>query len=117
MPSPKFAAIPFCRTLQKRRADLSVQYTEAVNQYGPNFPKVQRLQAQMKETDDQIGQESKGIVLQLGSDYREAKQQEELIRQALEQQKAETNDMAEKLVQYNILKREAEADKHSTTAC
>ncbi len=26
--------------LQKRRSDLSIQYTEAVNQYGPNFPKV-----------------------------------------------------------------------------
>lgn len=97
--------------LQKNRADLSVQYTEAVNQYGPNFPKVQRIKAQLKEIDDQIGRESKGIILQLESDYREAKQKEELIRQALDEQKAETNNMAEKLVQYNILKRESEADK------
>ena len=110
-------AVPEIRTdsllqeMQKRRADLAVQYTEAVNQYGPNFPKVQRLQAQMKEVDDQISRQSKGIVLQLESDYREAKQKEELVRQALEQQKAETNAMAEKMVQYNILKREAEADK------
>jgi succinoglycan biosynthesis transport protein ExoP len=61
--------------------------------------------------DDQIARESKGIILQLESDYREAKQREELIRQALEVQKAETNNMAEKMVQYNILKRESEADK------
>ncbi len=108
---PEIRGDPLLQDLQKRRADLAVQYSEAVNQYGPNFPKVQRLQAQMKETDDQIGKESKGIVLQLESDYREAKQREELIRQALEQQKAETNNMAEKLVQYNILKRESEADK------
>ncbi|HUI52027.1 MAG TPA: polysaccharide biosynthesis tyrosine autokinase [Terriglobales bacterium] len=108
---PEIRADPLLQDLQKRRADLAVQYTEAVNQYGPNFPKVQRLQAQIKETDDQIARESKGIVLQLESDYREAKQREELIRQALEQQKAETNNMAEKLVQYNILKRESEADK------
>src|SRR5499427_9250847 len=110
-------AVPEIRTdsllqeMQKRRADLAVQYTEAVNQYGPNFPKVQRLQAQIKEVDDQISHQSKGIVLQLESDYREAKQKEELVRQALDQQKAETNAMAEKMVQYNILKREAEADK------
>jgi polysaccharide biosynthesis transport protein len=108
---PEIRADPLLQDLQKRRADLAVAYTEALNQYGPNFPKVQRYQAQMKETDDQIARESKGIVLQLESDYREAKQREELIRQALEEQKAVTNDMAEKLVQYNILKRESEADK------
>ncbi|HUL35294.1 MAG TPA: polysaccharide biosynthesis tyrosine autokinase [Candidatus Eisenbacteria bacterium] len=108
---PEIRADSLLQDLQKRRADLAVSYTEAVSQYGPNFPKVQRLQAQMKETDDQIAKESRGIVLQLESDYREAKQKEELIRQALDQQKAETNNMAEKMVQYNILKRESEADK------
>jgi polysaccharide biosynthesis transport protein len=108
---PEIRSDPLLQELQKRRSDLAVQYTEAVAQYGPNFPKVQRLQAQIKETDDQIAKESKGIVLQLESDYREAKQREELIREALEQQKAETNNMAEKMVQYNILKRESEADK------
>lgn len=108
---PEIRADALLQDLQKKRADLSVQYTESLSQYGPNFPKVQRLQAQMKEVDDQIGRESKGIILQLESDYREAKQREELIRQALEMQKAETNNMAEKMVQYNILKRESEADK------
>jgi succinoglycan biosynthesis transport protein ExoP len=108
---PEIRADPLLQELQKKRADFSVQYTEALNQYGPNFPKVQRLQAQRKEVDDEIARESKGIVLQLESDYREAKQRQELIRQALELQKAETNNMAEKMVQYNILKRESEADK------
>ena len=108
---PEIRADALLQDLQKKRAELAVQYTEAVNQYGPNFPKVQRLQSQMKEVEDQIARESRGIILQLESDYREAKQREELIRQALELQKAETNNMAEKMVQYNILKRESEADK------
>ena len=108
---PEIRADPLLQDLQKKRAELAVQYSDALNQYGPNFPKVQRLQAQIKEVDDQIARESKGIVLQLESDYREAKQREDLIRQALELQKAETNNMAEKMVQYNILKRESEADK------
>src|ERR1700739_616734 len=45
------------------------------------------------------------------SDYREARQREELLAQALEQQKAEVNQMSERMVQYSILKREAEANK------
>jgi uncharacterized protein involved in exopolysaccharide biosynthesis len=55
--------------MQKRRADLSISYADAVNQYGPNFPKVQRLQAQLKDMDAQMTQERKGIILQLRSDY------------------------------------------------
>jgi succinoglycan biosynthesis transport protein ExoP len=97
--------------MQRRHGDLAVQYTDAVNQYGPNFPKVQRLQAQMKEVDDQITRERKGIIIQLRNDYREAKQREELLTKALDQQKTDTNLMSEKLVQYNILKRDAEANK------
>jgi capsular exopolysaccharide synthesis family protein len=97
--------------LERRRGDLSLQYADAVNQYGPNFPKVQRLQAQMKQLDDRITRERKGIVAQLESDYREAKQREDLLSRALDQQKAEVNAMSEIMVQYNILKREAETNK------
>jgi polysaccharide biosynthesis transport protein len=97
--------------MQRRNAELSVQYTDAVNQYGPNFPKVQRMQAQMKDLDTQMMRERKGIVSQLESEYREAKQHEDLLSRALDEQKAEVNLMSEKMIQYNILKREAEANK------
>jgi polysaccharide biosynthesis transport protein len=97
--------------LQTRHGDLSVQYTDAVNQYGPNYPKVQRLQAQIKNLDDEMVRERKGIVVQLENDYREAKQHEELLSKALDEQKTEVNAMSEKMIQYNILKREAEANK------
>lgn len=97
--------------LQNKRSDLSVQYTEAVNQYGPNFPKVQRIQAEIKEVDEQITRKSKSVIVELENDYRAALQLEELRTKALDQQKAETNTMSEKMVEYNILSREAEANK------
>src|SRR6266480_839255 len=97
--------------LFKKRSEVSNEYTDALNQYGPNFPKVQRLQAQVKDYDQSIEKEKKNILAVLESDYREAQQRESLLTQALDEQKAETNHMAEKLVEYNILKREAEANK------
>jgi len=97
--------------LLKKRSEVSSDYTDGLNQYGPNFPKVQRLQAQLKDYDQSIEKEKKNILAVLESDYREAQQRESLLTQALDQQKAETNHMAEKLVEYNILKREAEANK------
>jgi polysaccharide biosynthesis transport protein len=97
--------------LFKKRGEVSSEYTDALNQYGPNFPKVQRLQAQLKEVDQSIEKGKKDILDVLESDYREAQQRESLLTQALDQQKTESNQMAEKLVEYNILKREAEANK------
>ncbi len=97
--------------LQNKRGDLSIQYTDAVNQYGPNFPKVQRLEAQIKNVDEQITRQSKSIIVELENDYKAALQLEELRSKALDQQKADTNVMSEKMIQYNILRREAEANK------
>src|SRR6266446_3733617 len=97
--------------LMKKRSDASSAYADALSQYGPNFPKVQRLQAQLKDFDQSIEKEKKNILDALESNYKEARQRESLLTQALDQRKAESNQMAEKLVEYNILKREAEANK------
>jgi succinoglycan biosynthesis transport protein ExoP len=88
-----------------------VQYTEAINQYGPNFPKVLRLQSQLKEIDQSLDREKRAVVVRLGSEYHEAQQREALLVRTLDQQKAEANLMSGRMVQYNILKRDAEADK------
>lgn len=97
--------------LAKRRSEASAQYSDALAQYGPNFPKVQRLQAQIKEVDQLVANERKNIIDQMASDYNAARQREVLLTQALDQQKTEANQMSERLVEYNILKREAEANK------
>src|SRR2546429_2237081 len=97
--------------LLKKRGETSADYADALAQYGPNFPKVVRLKAQLKDIDDNVEKEKQKILDVLESDYREARQRETLMGQALDQAKAETNQMAEKMVEYNILKREAEANK------
>ncbi len=97
--------------LLRKREDLSSQYNEALSQYGPNFPKVLRLQTQLKDLDDNADREKQKIVDILESDFHEAREREAMLTGALDQQKIAANQMAEKLVEYNILKREAEALK------
>src|SRR5882757_5817854 len=97
--------------LLRRRGEVNAQYTESINQYGPNFPKVQRLQSQLKEIDQNLEREKRAVVARLGSEYRESQQREALLVHTLDQQKAEANLMSERMVQYNILKRDAEAEK------
>jgi polysaccharide biosynthesis transport protein len=96
--------------VQKREA-ASAEYNDALGQYGPNFPKVVRLQAQLKDIDELIQKENVNTLARIESDYREARQRELMLTQALDEQKVEANAMAERMVEYNILKREAEANK------
>ncbi len=95
----------------KQQTTLSAQYTDAVAQYGPKFPKVLRIQAQLKDLDQLITREKLNIGNQVEADYRGSRQRELLLQQALDDQKAAVNQTAEKLVQYNILKREADTNK------
>jgi succinoglycan biosynthesis transport protein ExoP len=97
--------------LMKKRSEISSEYSDSLSQYGPNFPKVQRLQTQLKDLDADLEKEKQKIVDVLESDFREARQREAMMTEALDQQKTATNEMAGKMVEYNILKREAEANK------
>ena len=81
----------------KQQTTLSAQYTDAVNQYGPKFPKVLRIQAQLKDLDQLITREKLNIGNQVEADYRGSRQRELLLKQALDDQKAEVNQTAEKL--------------------
>src|SRR6266481_3418190 len=108
---PELRSDTVLQDLFKKRGELNSQASDALAQYGPNFPKVQRLQGQLKEIDQLILDEKKSIVDEMGNDYNAARQRETLLTQALDQQKIEANQMSERLVEYNILKREAEANK------
>jgi succinoglycan biosynthesis transport protein ExoP len=97
--------------LKRRQSQLYAQYLDMLNQYGPNFPKAQRIQAQLKEVQAMIDAEKRNILETLGNDYNAARQREGLLNEALNEQKLEVNQMAESMVEYNILKRDAEGYK------
>ncbi len=108
---PQLRENPVLQSLIQKRQTTSEDYIDAVGQYGPNFPKVVRLQSQLKDLDQLIQKEHVYTLNRIENDYREAKQRETLLTQALDQQKVAANEMAERMVEYNILKREAEANK------
>jgi len=97
--------------LLKRKTDLADEYTEALNQYGPNFPKVQRLAAQQKELEDDLQNARQTMLESIREEYNTAQSRAQLLEAALDKQKQEANDQAEKLVQYNILVHDAESNK------
>jgi polysaccharide biosynthesis transport protein len=97
--------------LVRRKSDLAQQYAEALSQYGPNFPKVQRLAEQQKEVEDNLAKARKLAVESVKEDYETSRDHVAILEQALDRQKVEANAMAEKLVNYHILEHDAEANK------
>jgi polysaccharide biosynthesis transport protein len=97
--------------LLKRKSDIDEQYAEALNQYGPNFPKVLRIAAQQKELDDNLSRARKTLIESVQQEFSTARSHVELLQETLDKQRAEANDQAEKLIQYHILQHDAESDR------
>ena len=102
---------PVIQDLLKRKSEMDDAYADAINQYGPNYPKVQRLAAQQKEVADDLTNAQKTMVESIQEEYNTARDHVEILQASLDKQKAEANDLAEKLVQYHILQHDAEANK------
>lgn len=97
--------------LLKKKSDLEQKYTEMLNQTGPNYPAVQDLAAQIKDIDAQIEERKKAVIEQVDSDFHESQTRTALLERDLNHQEALANNLAQKLVQYNILKHDAESNK------
>ncbi len=97
--------------LLKRKSELDEQYAEALDQYGPNFPKVLRLATQQKQNGEDLEKARTSMIEGLKEDFDTATSRVGLLQEALDKQKAEANDLAEKLVQYHILQHDAESNK------
>ncbi len=101
----------FIEDLLKEKSQLDQQYAQTVNQYGPNFPKVQQIAAQQKQVDSDLANARKTAVESVEGEYNTARSHVEILQEELDKQKAEANDEAEKLVQYSILQHDADSNR------
>jgi capsular exopolysaccharide synthesis family protein len=108
---PAVAQNTFVQDLQSRLSRLSDEYAETRAVFGPNYPKVQRLEKQMEEVRGQLEREKQQVASRIESEYQGAVKREQLLRQAVDAQKQEANILNAKLVEYNLLKREYETNQ------
>ncbi len=97
--------------LEEKSADINASYVDALEQYGPNFPKVVRLRDQSKEIQTLIERERKRILGQMHNDYEAAIGREKLLQQAVAQGKTEVGQLNQLLIQHNMLKREFDTNQ------
>jgi polysaccharide biosynthesis transport protein len=90
--------------LRRQLADLSVTLTPA------NY-KIQQLQAQIADLEQQSTQHRSDIIRRLGVQNSETGRRKQLLTEAYQEQLGVVSDQSEKEVRYNILKKEVDANQ------
>jgi capsular exopolysaccharide synthesis family protein len=91
--------------LRRQRADLLTVFT-------PDYDGVKRLDAQISQLEQASRAESNAIVQAIRNDYIDAARRESLLQESYVQEAAQVSEQAGSLVEYGILKREVDSNRH-----
>ena len=97
--------------LSERLADLKREHAQLSTTFNPDYPRVKEIQSQIDEIAASLREERQRAADRMVNDYSAAVRRENLVQQALDDQQKQVNLIAEKSVQYNILKREVDTNK------
>jgi succinoglycan biosynthesis transport protein ExoP len=98
-------------TLRSKQADLKIQAAELNTQFGPAYPKLAQINNQLKEIDIQVLAETRKIAGKIKGQYLAALQRENMLHDALENQKQEANKLNESAIEYSLLKRDLDTNR------
>ncbi len=90
--------------LQRERAQLATTFTD-------DYPRVMQIQSQITEIQASLARERRRAVQKINDEYFASVKQEKLLQQAFEKKQKQANAIAEKSVQYGILKRDVDSNK------
>ncbi|GIW47788.1 MAG: chain-length determining protein [Deltaproteobacteria bacterium] len=108
---PQVIGDPSIQALREEYTRLRSQYDNLSVIYGPNYPDVKQIGAQIQRVEKEIGRRVNGIVESIRKDYQAALTKEKLLRQRAEEQKRLVTELNDKAIQYRILEREVETNK------
>lgn len=96
--------------LRGEQADLKSQLAQAKSEYGPRYPKVIQLSAQLDQVDKALQKEIADIQERFRTAYQISSGTEKQMRAAFDQQRQLATEMSSGLDKYGVLKREVESN-------
>ena len=99
------------QSLRISQAQLAANYAHLLAQYGPNYPDVKQVKAQLDEITGQVKTEQERILNQAELAYDAAKSNEEMTNQTLSQKKDEVFASSGDMVKYVILLHDYESHR------
>ncbi len=102
---------PLIQGLKKDFNSLESEYYNLLRIYKPDFPKMQRIKSQMDAIARRIARERKNIVRSVDAQYKTDLTREKYLGMEFERQKNGILDYQRKNTQYEILKRDVDANR------
>jgi polysaccharide biosynthesis transport protein len=108
---PGFLSNRLIQDLAVRLSELEREYAQLTAVVKPDYPKAIQVKMQIDSVQTTLERQKRALAQNLVEEYQSALAREKYLAAALERQKAEVNDIAQKSIQYNILKREVDTNK------
>ncbi len=105
------ASNTFVDSIRKEHMSKQAEYARLSLVYKPDHPKMMKLKDEIKQLKSQISAEVRVAVAQLKKDHEVALKKENLFKAAVDDRKKMALNMSDKMVQYQILKRDADTNK------
>lgn len=97
--------------LRERESNLKQEYAQLKTQFGTAYPKVLEVKNQLDEVQSDIAAEGGRMASQIKNEYLAAQQREDLVRTEMEAQEREANELNQNAIEFNILKRDVDANR------
>ncbi|HEV2424140.1 MAG TPA: polysaccharide biosynthesis tyrosine autokinase [Terriglobia bacterium] len=101
---------PLVQNLMTRKTELERTYDDMSVTYKPDYPKVVQVKKQMDAIDKQIEHQKQIASKTIIDQYTDAVGREKYLEGAVEDAKKAVNDLADKTIQYNIIKRDSDSN-------
>lgn len=108
---PGFLSNQLIQQLTVHLSELQRQYAQSTATVKPEYPTAVALKRQMDATRASLDRAKQALAQNIVQDYHAALANELYLAKTLDEQKKVVNDIAEKTIQYNILKREVDTNK------
>jgi succinoglycan biosynthesis transport protein ExoP len=107
---PGFLDNQMIQNLSESLADLQRQYAQLTTAVKPSYPTAVALKKQMDTVQRNLDRAKAALTQNIVQKYQAARANEKYLAQALQQQKAVVNAIAQKSIQYNILKQKVDTN-------
>lgn len=99
------------RELQMKLTDLRREDAELATTFKPDYSKAKKVRAEIATLESALARAQKAIIDRINNEYQEAARREKLLATSYAVQSRIVTQDAEKSVQYNMLKREADSNR------
>src|SRR5271170_1854226 len=96
--------------LTLRVSDLETQRAQLATMFAPDYPKLKQVQSEIDEAQGTLDAERNRAATRIRNDYLAAVRREALLKDAFSNAQRDANGIAERSVQYGILKREVDTN-------